>query len=113
MEMAWLCPGQIRLPVTSLPFLGAFCPFFPMLLFDVIVSEPAEAPAQLGEAFSLVLTMADYFLGMIVCLLAVCAFVKAIRRRSSFKKLDVVPDGAASQPDTSSSEEAPDAGSSR
>ena len=86
-----------------------------MYLLDVILSDPAEPPAQMGEAFSLVLTMAAYFVGMILCLLAVCALVKAIRRRSAFKRLDVVPDGTASQPGTASAstEETADAASSR
>ena len=74
-----------------------------MPLFDIIVVEPQEPPARLGEALSLAGMMALYFAGMVLVLLAVAAVVRRLRRRSRFS-LSVMPSPAAS-PDAESSQD--------
>ena len=69
----------------------------PPSLLDIIVSNPPELeepPAKLGEACSLVLTMACYFAGVVACILAVTALARALRRR---RQAPPVPDDATGE----------------
>ena len=70
-----------------------------MPLLDIIVVDPQEPPARLGEALSLAGMVALYFAGMVLCIWAVAAFVRRLRRRSRFSLSVMPPANAAPSKD--------------